>query len=284
VEDDLLFQDVAANYPGLISPEQIARLQARVALANGARAVDNLNARENQYDKSEVLLTWYSFAPLRRHDDARLAEVLVDLVRLGLQPDRRGGVPADPALLDIRPEKPVHIQLEHPVPAPHAYLEDQAADAVAMHPVRYIRLRGEQHLVENLPLESETRFDAWVQIGREVVVGVEAKLTSDADEATTYNATRNQIIRGIDAGFAQVAGPSRFVYLLLVPKQLYAPRKRWFTYLLQQYAAHPEAVTEDLPHRQDVGAAIAGSVGCLFWEDLRGAVLQAPLSEYEHIK
>jgi hypothetical protein len=282
MEPDLLFQRVAEHEPRPLSLAYELLLRRLVVSAYAARmAGQDLSERTNQYDKSEVLLTWYSFAPFLGLNDSERSAVLLDLVRRGLQPCRRGGEAADQAILELEPTAPVTVQLETPVDPPQAYLTNQAINAVRSHPVRYIRHRGERHIAEGLRLEGHTRFDVWIEWPGQLAVGVEAKFTSDAKEGTDYNAIRNQIIRGIDAGYERVKGRGQFVYLLLVPRNLYSPRKRWFAYLLEEYARRPASVVEDLPHRHGVENVISGSLGCIFWDEMRAAVLERGVLDEE---
>ena len=57
----LIYQDIANK---VLTPRRTLKYRKWVEEAEKARETDLLNAKKNQYDKAEELITFYTFAPL----------------------------------------------------------------------------------------------------------------------------------------------------------------------------------------------------------------------------
>ena len=173
--------------------------------------------------------------------------------------------------------------LETSVPAPKAYKE-------------YLSLRlkdKRKHLIpyvndaithSSKHLEGPTIVDCVFLGHNGLSIFIEAKVLSDISYQVTYDETRNQIARNIDAMLEtpnsiidepnnpmNYRNKDRTFFLLLTPrlfKEL--PQSRLYGYKFNEYKTDPEAIGRDLPHRKltkELCHEISKRIGWATWED-----------------
>ena len=225
----LLFEEAVK---GCFNPpeERLKKLQNWVENAKKARAIGNLEAFLNQYDKAEELLTFYVFAPL-----------VLSLNKVGL-------VNRALSLAGVSPyeENVADVGLERLYAPPNGYLK-WLKDNIDVHPVRYVREGAKKHRV-NEPLESRTHVDAFIETDKLLIL-FEVKLTADVSHSTAYNPTRNQLSRLIDVGLDLNEHNGKEVLIILTtPRTIYEKRSRLYYYKIEEYA-NPELIREDIVWR-----------------------------------
>jgi hypothetical protein len=131
-------------------------------------------------------------------------------------------------------------------------------------------------------LEGETSVDAIIinpSNGFSIII--EAKVLSDISSHTTYNETRNQLIRNIDIMLEKNRGlkyplnerdPDNSLFLLLTPEIFKNNSKtRFYGYKFLDYKMNPCSIGEELKHRNYNGTDlinISKRLGWTTWEDL----------------
>jgi hypothetical protein len=224
----LLFEEAIKNC--FNQPEErLKKLKDWVENANSARGTKNLEAKLNQYDKAEELITFYTFAPLV------LSQNKVGLANRIL------------ALADVSAyeENVVDVGLERQYRPPEVYLKWLKGD-VKKHPIRYIRERADKHQPKRL--ESNTRVDAYIETDK-LLSFFEIKFTSDISHSTTFNPWRNQLARLIDVGLDVNEHNGKEVLVILsTPRRLYERKSRLYYYKMKEYA-NPMLIHEDMPWR-----------------------------------
>jgi hypothetical protein len=226
----LLFEE-AAQECFKPSKARIQKLKAWVEQANSARRTGNLEAFQNQYDKAEELITFYTFAPL-----------VLSLNKVGLTNRILG-------LAGVSPleENVVSLGLERQYPPPTGYLSWVEKD-VKNHPVKYIREQAGKHSTKNEPLESRTHVDAFIETDK-LLIFFEIKFTSDITYNTTFNPIRNQLARLIDVGLNAVKYSGKEVLVLLSsPSKFYESKSRLYYYKIQDYSS-PSIIQKDVAWR-----------------------------------
>jgi hypothetical protein len=228
----LLFKQ--ATEKCFVAPEKrTQKLVTWIENANKARTLTNLGSFENQYDKAEELITFYTFAPL-----------VLSLDRLGLINSVLG-------LAGVSPfeEQVVDVGLERLFPPPEGYLR-WIKKEVANHPIKYVREQATNHK-SNQRLESDTHVDAYVETDK-IHILFEMKYTSDIAYDTTFNPYRNQLARLADVGLElnQMTGKKTLV-ILSTPKKFFERRSRLYYYKIMEYN-DPLKIKEDIEWRKNI--------------------------------
>jgi hypothetical protein len=114
------------------------------------------------------------------------------------------------------------------------------------------------------PVEGDTEVDVTVETPS-LLWFFEAKLHSDLSPSTTYDPTRNQLVRNIDV-LLEHAQDRRAVMSLVV---LDRRPDRLHTQLIGQYRADPRALHALLPHRSlDELEAVVRDLRAVCWAEL----------------
>jgi hypothetical protein len=213
---NLLFEDLAKKH---LTPERIKKFRDWVDDASKARESDSLGSRDNQYDKAEELITFYTFAPLELREDRR--QVVQEILSIG-------GV-MEPV------EGSLTLEFERLLSPPRGYLEWLSREW-SNHPIRYAREQGRGHIESGKRLEANTHADVMIN-AKNLLILVEVKFTSDISSQTTFNVHRNQLARTIDAGLEEtIKKDQRLVVLLCSPSEFFRRKSRFYYYKLQEYA------------------------------------------------
>ncbi|NNJ24642.1 hypothetical protein [Alienimonas chondri] len=126
-------------------------------------------------------------------------------------------------------------------------------------------------------LEGATRADG-VLSGQSATVVFEAKLLSDSSSHVTFDPLRNQIARNLDILLDEKAALKHEIderyFVLLTPETFRRrPRSRHYGLLLREYVNNPDALKEDLPHRDpEQVIALARRIGWATFEECRDLV------------
>jgi hypothetical protein len=210
----MLFGDIAKDH---LSKERIRKYEAWLENAGRAKESRSLGTRDNQYDKAEELITFYTFAPLDLREDKK--QVVQEI--LGF------------CGIDEPVEEPLTLAFERQLSPPRGYLEWSTRE-VSKHPIRYVREQGREHAEAGKPLETNTHVDVVLE-AKNLLVLVEVKFTADISSQTTFNAHRNQLARTIDAGMSRLKKDQRLIVLLCSPSEFYRKKSRFYYYKLEEY-------------------------------------------------
>jgi hypothetical protein len=256
----LLFK-IAAEKCFVAPEKRTQKLTAWIENPNQARNSTNLDALENQYDKAEELITYYTFAPLV------------------LSLDRVGVINSILGLVGVSPfeEQVVDVGLERLFPSPKGYLR-WIKKEVANHPIRYVREQATNHK-SNQKLESDTHADAYVETDKLHIL-FEIKYTSDIAYETTFNPYRNQLTRLADVGLelSQTTGKKTLI-ILSTPKKFFEKRSRLYYYKINDYK-NPEKIKEDIEWRKNL-ASISDNLIAIKWVALEDLV-QVLYEDFNH--
>lgn len=226
----LLFEEIASRCfkP---SERRIKKLKKWIIESESAREKGILEARPNQYDKAEELITFYTFAPffLNSNQASLINRIL-----------KYSGIVAS---VDIV----VSASLERLIPPPIGYLswiQGQVKD----HPIKYIREQAITRKNENKLLEGSTHADAYIET-EELLILFEMKFTSDISYCTTFNPFRNQLARLIDVGLEVAKSKEkRLVVFFSAPSSLYESKSRLYLYKIKEYS-DPLMIERDIAWR-----------------------------------
>ena len=133
-------------------------------------------------------------------------------------------------------------------------------------------------------IERPTEVDIRITLGKELLVFVEAKLTSDLGSHGTFAPTRNQLVRNLEqlAHYAQDGGYKDWRFILLtmdrLPDKLYTKMMKRYRCsdmrMLRRWdeSGNVETLREDLPHRSGESdeyfrTSISKKMGWLLWND-----------------
>jgi hypothetical protein len=191
-----------------------------------------MDRHTNQYDKAEELITWNTFAPLRKMTPGIKDALIADIVNLALQKNTA----------EYLDEWGFNVQFERTLPPPPSYLNHLRL-TVANHPVRYVRLDAESKET----LEGDTHADIVFENSRLLVLG-EVKFMSDIQWGVTYDPNRNQLARLIDTGI-RAARDKKLAVILFSPESAYRSKSRLYYYKLKDYRESIENLRADIPHR-----------------------------------
>lgn len=224
----LLYEDIAKE---LLTSDRVLKYRNWVEEAEKARRkTGSLSAKENQYDKAEELITFYTFAPLEHknvpsHVKNKVVEQILSLVGIN------------------EPVREVEIHFEKDLQPPDNYLK-WLSEKVKKHPIMYIRREAEKKRI----LEGPTQVDAIIETDNLLIL-IEVKFTSDISPYTKFGLIRNQIARLIDVGISKaLARHKKLVVLLCTPSELFQRRGRLYYYKMQEYS-EPFNIQKDIPWR-----------------------------------
>ena len=228
-----VFRDLAKD---VLSDARYTKYKEWVENAEKARkaiSASHQDRRGNQYDRAEELITWNTFAPLRKITPQVKNSLIADIISAGLQKD----------VAEYLDKGGFNVQFEKILPSPPSYL-DYVRSTVANHPVRYLRLEAEGKEV----LEGDTHADVVFENSKLLVIG-EVKFMSDIQYGVTYDPNRNQLARLIDTGI-RAAREKKLAVILFAPYSLYHAKSRLYYYKLKDYRESSENLRADLPHRK----------------------------------
>lgn len=170
----------------------------------------------------------------------------------------------------------LRLFFEPSLPSPKIYKEWLFKDLKKRHFIPYVldSAEGKKNL------EGPTSVDALlVNEGNGFGALIEAKVLSDISYSITYDTMRNQIARNIDVMLEKnenlchpldKRSPERTLFLLVTPR-LYKENRssRLYGYKFDDYKNNPQAILEDLPHRDGKinPREISDKIGWLTWED-----------------
>jgi hypothetical protein len=240
--------------------ERLKKLNAWVKNANSARDTESVNAKLNQYDKAEELMTFYTFAPL-----------VLSLNRVGLV-NRILSL----AQVNAYEENVIDVGLERQFRPPKGYLK-WLKEYVKNHPVKYIRDQANAHK-PNQRLESNTHVDAFIETDK-LLIFFEIKFTSDIAYHTTFNPCRNQLARLIDVGLEiNEQNGKEILVILATPRKLYEKKSRLYYYKIKEYT-DPAKIKEDIEWRSI--STIRDNVLAVTWIALED-LIDALYKDFEH--
>jgi hypothetical protein len=128
------------------------------------------------------------------------------------------------------------------------------------------------------PVEGESEIDL-AFVSPAFVVFVECKLGSDISQSTTYDPSRNQLVRNVDCALEHAAGRPAAVWLFVRDR---AP-SRLYTTLVKDYRRDPRQLHRLLPHRSpEEVEGMASRLAVLTWQDLLAAL--CPESDQQDLR
>lgn len=222
-----IYEDIAKK---LLTSNRVLKYKKWVEDAEKARIAGSLSAKENQYDKAEELITFYTFAPLAHEKipnevKNKVVEEILSFVGIN------------------EPVREVKIHFEKDLPPPGNYLK-WLSGKVKEHPIGYIRREAETKGI----LEGLTQVDAIIETDKLLIL-IEVKFTSDISPYTKFGLNRNQIVRLIDVGISEaLACHKKLVVLLCTPSLLFQRRSRLYYYKMQEYS-ETFNIQKDIPWR-----------------------------------
>jgi len=223
----LLFKDLTRK----ITKERLQKFEDWIENANKADNTKSLDARTNQYDKAEELITFYTFAPIELRKNK--ANVIQEVLKL--------------ANIRVQLEGEISLDFEKQFEPSKDYLK-WLENEIAKHPVKYIRKQGLEHIQNGKSLETKSHIDAVLNSGN-FLVFIETKFTSDISVQTTFNVNRNQLARIIDVGIQEAEEKDKkLIILVCSPSVFYQKRSRFFYYKIQEYSDF-QKIKEDIGWR-----------------------------------
>jgi hypothetical protein len=265
-------QNIFPEDLGEHSPPEVKRRGEPYVLLDSERLMSLPKARKEEdmrrmlhSPNSEDWVTWNAFAILGKLAPDTWWKHLVHLAQ-----------EANPMLILPKnwQETPA-LSLWRCVPSPQEY---EASSRVRM------RTSGIPDLVSRSqrpgPVEGESEIDISLRSDT-LTVFVEAKLGSDVSLRTTYDPSRNQIVRNIDC-LIDEAGATLPVFWMLVRD---SGNGRAYSQLLANYRENPSRLVEALPHRNpSVLAEIARRLSLILWKDFMTVVAEVPTTDEVVIK
>lgn len=119
------------------------------------------------------------------------------------------------------------------------------------------------------PVEGNSEIDIVFE-SAELIIYVEAKLGSDISMSTTYDPTRNQIIRNIDCLLEVQRGRTAYFWMFVRDDH----QSLAYTTLMEYYKRNPDLLHEQLPHRTlSELHTIASGLTTLKWGDIVSELL-----------
>jgi hypothetical protein len=220
----ILYEDIAKKKK-LLTRKRILKYNKWVEDAEKARNISHsLGAKENQYDKAEDLITFYTFALLEHEkvpEEIKLKVVQEILSFIGVN----------------ETVKEAKLSFERGLPPPLGYLEWLSTE-VMNYPIRYIREQAEERNKSQKKLEGDTQVDAMIETDNFLIL-IEVKFTSDISPYTKFGLIRNQIARLIDVGISEVQRHhkgKKLIVLCCTPFELFQKRSRFYFYKIQEYS------------------------------------------------
>ena len=155
--------------------------------------------------------------------------------------------------------RPPAVDLWRQVPSPRAY---ESASRRRM--ARSNSADWRKRAANQMPVEGPTEVDAVFE-GTEFLVFVEAKLSSDISERTTYDPLRNQIERNIDCAIEE-AGDRQPLFWMFVKDR--HPKSR-YSKIIDNYRSDVGVLQSRLPHRDpEVLARMIKEIAVVEWREL----------------
>ena len=232
----ILYEDIAKKKK-LLTPERISKYKKWTEDAEKARKISHsLGEKENQYDKAEELITFYTFAPLEH-------EKVPKEIRLKVMQEILSFIDINETI------KEAELSFERGLPPPDKYLKWVSAE-VMYHPIRYIREQAKERNKSQEKLEGDTQVDAIIETDNFLIL-IEVKFTSDISPYTKFGLTRNQIARLIDVGISEVQSHNKdkkLIVLCCTPDELFKKRSRLYYYKVREYSDISN-ILSDLPWR-----------------------------------
>ncbi len=244
------------------SEDGLRKLIAWVENSNSVRnpSNPNLEAYPNQCDKTEELITFYTFAPL-----------VLSLNKVGLV-NRILSL----AKVSAYEENVVDVALERQYNPPKGYLKWIKEDA-KNHPIKYIREQANEHK-PNQRLEPNTQIDAFIETDK-LLIFFEIKFTSDIACDTAFNPCRNQLARIIDVGLEVNEHNGKEVLVILSsPRRFFEKKCRLYYYKVNEYI-DPKKIKEDIEWRSF--STIRDNVVAVRWIALED-LINALYKNFEH--
>lgn len=235
----ILYEDLAKKKK-FLTPARILKYNKWVEDSQKARKINHsLGEKENQFDKAEELITFYTFAPLEHEnipEEIRLKVIQEILSFIGVNEI-------------VREAK---LSFEKELPPPEKYLEWLNTE-VLRHPIRYIVEQAKKRKNWQKSLEGDTQVDVMIETYNFLIL-IEVKFTSDISAYTKFGLIRNQIARLIDVGISKVeklrekGTQKRLIVLCCSPSKLFESRSRFYYYKIQEYS-NPSNIQADMPWR-----------------------------------
>ena len=181
------------------------------------------------YDEAEILVTFYTFAPLA---DERIPVEVKQRILQGILKTN------DPIKGSIK------LKIERQLASPRGYMDWLRKYEIQQHPIRYIR----EEAKDKETLEGPTHVDAQI-VTDNLLILIEVKFTADIQCDTTYALHRNQLARTIDVGIEEAKGSGKKLIVLLCTPKVYMERKsRLYYYKIQEYS-DPVNIKNDIQWR-----------------------------------
>lgn len=222
-----------------MTDDRILKYKKWVKNAEKAREIKVLGERENQYDKAEELITFYTFAPLER-------EKTPNQIKQKIVQEILNSISVNETVNAVK------LYLEKELPPPDKYLK-WLNDEVTRHPIRYIREQANRRKITKRRLEGDTQVDAIIET-ENLVILIEVKFTSDISSYTKFGLKRNQIARLIDVGVSRVQKlrekgfQKKLIVLCCTPEEPFQKRSRFYYYKIKEYS-DPLNIQNDIPWR-----------------------------------
>jgi len=166
----------------------------------------------------------------------------------------------NPAAVDgLRLEDPPEVYLWQCVQSPPAYERASRQRMAASSIPEWVRRAADPSVVEGT-----SEIDVVLK-GREYVIYIEAKLSSDISPRTTYDPERNQIVRNIDC---LIEGAHRRIPLFWMIARDDAPGRSYMQ-VINTYRSDPALLVASLPHRnRPILEQIASRITVFLWREL----------------
>lgn len=230
-------------------------LESLLSLAKASKTQDIRRILHSP--RSEDWVTWNTTRLLQRRHPASWWP---DLARLALA---RAAVP-DPSLprRSIRAVDPWRL-----VPSPRQYESaSRSRMAASNNPAWRDRAANPK------PVEGPTEVD-WVLEGEDFPVFIEAKLHSDVSTHTTYDPTRNQIVRNIDCVVEEARNLQPCFWMVVRDR---SPEHEYMQ-LVDRYREDRRELAAALPHRDPaVLSAMVDGMAIIEWRELLPLLPSAP--------
>jgi hypothetical protein len=222
----LIFEDVANE---LLDEQRIKKYKDWITRVQAAREKGSLGEEENQYDKAEELITFYSLAPLQKVNAAIKKQIVAQILRN--------------AGINVEINEVKKLAFEYCIEPPVKYLEYLRLN-VKENPIAYIRKAAET----SKKLEGRSHIDAFIETDSFLIL-FEFKFTSDIAPYTKFGVNRNQLARVIDVGIDHANERNKkLIVLLCSPSKLFDNHSRFYYYKIREYS-DPNNIQFDLPWR-----------------------------------
>lgn len=214
----------------MLSEARVLKYKTWIAEADQARKTCSLEEANNQYDKAEELITFYTFAPLEKTSKEAQKKIIEGILRK--------------VDVDYRLKGDTKLCFEKELASPKEYQNWLRREVQEHHPIRYIRKQAK----DKKSLEGDTQVDFAIETN-DLLVLIEVKFTSDISPHTKFGLNRNQIARMIDAGIEAARKKNkRLICLLCTPSELFLKKSRFYYYKINEYSDFSN-IQKDIPWR-----------------------------------